>query len=120
MPDALEGPYSCGQASRSRLYATSRGAGRWLTDRQPFEPGEDEGDAGELAVTGAVRVIRQTDIKGMPYIEYRVAGAAGLWSGSGERKVPGRQLANSGPSIFFAPILMECWKCLVYNVSIFG
>ena len=80
----------------------ARNAGRRLTDRQPFEPGEDEGDAGELAVTGAVRVIRQTDIKGMPYIEYRVVGVAGLWSGSGERKVPGRQLTNSEPSISHA------------------
>jgi hypothetical protein len=38
-------------------------------------PGEDEDGADALVVVGRVRVIRQTDMGGAPFLEYRIVGA---------------------------------------------
>jgi hypothetical protein len=37
-----------------------------------LEPGEDDDDADELVITGRITIIRQTDMKGLPFLEYRI------------------------------------------------
>jgi hypothetical protein len=40
-----------------------------------LEPSEDKDGANELVVSWTLRIIRQTDIKGRPFVEYRIDGA---------------------------------------------
>jgi hypothetical protein len=63
-PDTWNGCRCFEVQMRPGLYGTI-----WLA------PGEEDDDADELVVNGRIGIIHQTDMKGLPFIEYRIVGA---------------------------------------------
>ena len=47
----------------------------WMYGTVWLKPDEDENGEDELIVTGRLRIIPQTDMKGLPFLEYRIEGA---------------------------------------------